>query len=405
MSLHALFLDFNSYFASVEQQDRPDLRNRPVAVVPVLAETTCCIAASHEAKKFGVKTGTRVSLARQMCPGITIIEARPELYVQYHNRLKDLFESCMPIEEVLSIDEMWGELTGRYTQEDEAIKLAHHIKDTIRKGIGSEMKCSIGIAPNRFLAKTASDMQKPDGLVVIRPEDLPDCLLPLRLRDFTGIGSNMIDRLHRHGIRTVSTLWNSSRESLAEVWGGIEGERFHAALHGEKMPRTETKRASLGHSHVLPPDSRDRVKALAVLHRLLQKAAMRLRRMRYLTKGMHLSVRFTNQSKWSDELRFTETKDSLQLTNHLNQLWKRLPASSPPPLLIGVTFAPLVKEEETTQVFFENPKCGKLDTAIDLLNERFGKNTVYFGGAFGALKSAPMRIAFNRIPDISTEGD
>ncbi|MEO8205561.1 MAG: DNA polymerase, partial [Chthoniobacterales bacterium] len=380
-------------------------RNRPVVVVPVMAETTCCIASSHEARQFRVKTGTRVSEARRMCPGLTVVEARPELYVQYHEKLKEAFETCMPIEEVLSIDEMWGELTGKYTQEEEARKLALQVKEAVRKATGSEMRCSIGIAPNRFLAKTASDMQKPDGLVIIRSEDLPACLLPLRLRDFTGIGSNMLERLHRHGIRTVSTLWDSSRETLAEVWGGIEGKRFHAALHGEKMPRTETKRASIGHSHVLPPDSRDRTRALAVLHRLLQKAAMRLRRMRYLTKGMHLTVRFVNQSRWSDELRFTETKDSIQLINHLNQLWKRLPESTPPPLLIGVTFAPLVKEEETTQVFFENPKCGKLDTAIDLLNERFGKNTVYFGGAFGALKSAPMRIAFNRIPDISTEGD
>jgi DNA polymerase-4 len=248
-------------------------------------------------------------------------------------------------------------------------------------------------------------MQKPDGLVVIHLKDLPQCLLPLALRDLNGIGRRMLLRLHLRGVRSVEGLWNASRVTLAEVWGGVEGERFHAALHGEEMPVLQTKRGSIGHSHVLSPELRNRTQGLAVLHRLLQKAAMRLRRMHYLTTGMHLHVRFTDRGGWGDEIRFTETKETLQLVGMLNKLWRRLPDDGRQPLLIGVTLAPLVAEENTTSNFFEDPKQQRLDAVVDALNERYGKNTVYFGGASGALQSAPMRIAFNRIPDVATEGD
>jgi DNA polymerase-4 len=120
---------------------------------------------------------------------------------------------------------------------------------------------------------------------------------------------------------------------------------------------------------------------------------------------MQLSVRFTNKTRWSDEIRFTETKETIQLINLLTGLWKKLPRNGVQPLLIGVTLSPLIQEEFSTQSFFENPNQQRLDVVVDALNERYGKNTVYFGGASGALKAAPMRIAFNRIPDIATEGD
>ena len=168
MTLKALYVDFNSYFASVEQQLRPELRGKPIAVLPVVAETTCCIAASYEAKAFGVKTGTKVSDARKLCPGIMLVEARPALYVEYSQQRRE-----------------------------NALALTQRIKRTIAEKIGSEIRCSIGIAPNTFLAKVASNMQKPDGCVVIEANELPDRLYPLKLRDLNGIGRRMEERLNR----------------------------------------------------------------------------------------------------------------------------------------------------------------------------------------------------------------
>lgn len=219
MTLKALYVDFNSYFASVEQQLRPELRGKPIAVLPVVAETTCCIAASYEAKAFGVKTGTRVSDARKLCPGIMLVEARPALYVEYHHRLVEAVESCTHVEKTLSIDEMVCRLTGSQQRRENALALAQRIKRTIAEKIGSEIRCSIGIASNTFLAKVASNMQKPDGCVVIEANELPDRLYPLKLRDLNGIGRRMEERLNHYGICTMQALYAANRSQLRTAWG------------------------------------------------------------------------------------------------------------------------------------------------------------------------------------------
>lgn len=171
MSLNALYVDFNSYFASIEQQLRPDLRGKPIGVLAVLAETTCCIAASYEAKAFGIKTGTGVRDARKLCPNMVFVEARPPLYIEYHHKLIEIVESCTHVEKVLSIDEMVCKLTGSQQQKENALKLAAKIKREINKQF-EFIHCSIGIAPNTFLAKLASNMQKPNGCVVIEQQDI-----------------------------------------------------------------------------------------------------------------------------------------------------------------------------------------------------------------------------------------
>lgn len=235
---------------------RPELRGKPIGVVPVMAETTCCIAASYEAKKFGVKTGTRVSGARKLCRGIRIVEARPAVYVDYHHRLVEAVESCIHVDRVLSIDEMLCELTGTMQQCERATALATQIKETIAKTVGTELRCSIGIAPNPFLAKTASEIQKPDGCVVIDTTDLPHCLFSLDLRDLCGVGRAMEKRLRQHGISTIGDLYKATKLKLRKAWGGVEGERMYERLRGELVYTPPTKRATLGHSHVLPLELR-----------------------------------------------------------------------------------------------------------------------------------------------------
>jgi len=406
MPLNWLLVDFNSYFASVEQQVRPELRGTPIAVVPVLAESTSCIAASYEAKKFGVKTGTRVSDARTMCPGIKIVEARPNVYVEYHEALVEALESCIHVAEVWSIDEMICELTGKLKEREKAVELAHKIKKTIAEKVGTEMRCSIGIAPNPFLAKAASDMQKPNGLVVIETKDLPQILFKFKLRDFYGIGRNMEQRLLDHGIRTAEELCAASEEDLRQVWGGIEGERLYHELRGEAVYKPPTKHSSVGHSHVLEPEMRNNASAFAVLNRLLQKAAMRLRKMGYYAGAMHLSVSHVRAGKWSDECSFLETQDTVEFLRVLRLLWARRPPNSPPPMKVGVTLTGLVESQNRTPAFFEKDSArGKLNKEIDDINKKYGKNTVYFAGAHAARKSAPMRIAFDYIPDAELDAD
>jgi len=408
MDLNALYVDFNSYFASVEQQLVPELRGKPVGVLAVMAETTCCIAASYEAKAFGIKTGTIVSEARKLCPDIIFVEARPPLYVEYHHKLIDIVESCTHVEKVLSIDEMVCKLTGSQQQPENALKLAARIKQAIVKNAGDYIKCSIGIAPNTYLAKVASNLQKPDGCVLIQPHELPQRLYGLKLRDLNGIGKQMEARLNRYRITSVEQLYAANRQQLQTAWGSVEGERMYDKLRGIEPYYVKNARSSLGHSHVLPPEQRNEAGVRAVLHRLLQKACMRMRSYDLLASRISVKIKFRNMPSWAMESAISPTDNTLQLINALEQFLQHYPETRHEPYAVGVSFSGLVTAEEVARDLFqieplENEK--KLNKAIDTLNLKFGKNTIYFGGAHEALKDAPMRIAFNHIPDLIVEGD
>ena len=409
MALRYLTIDFNSFFASVEQQECPELRGNPVGIVPVLAETTGCVAVSIEAKAAGLTRNMRVSDARLACPGLVIVEARPETYINYHHRLKAVVESCLPIWETQSIDEVTCQLTPRFAPRAEAEALARRIKAKIVREVGPLLRSSIGIAPTWLLAKVASDMQKPDGLVILDDADLPQKILHLKIEDISGIGRNMGARLREHGIDSVKKLYAATMAEFRGLWRGVRGEQMWRLLHGEDLPFFEQKGGqTIGHGHVLPPARRNPEAALAVLHRLLQKAAMRLRHGSYCAGGLSVSVDYRDDARWNGELRLTETQDTLELTRALNQLWKKRPAADRKrgPFRIGVHLTHLLDLRQHTPDLFEHETeeiHGRLFHAVDHLNQVFGKNTVYFGGAHGATRDAPMRIAFTRIPDPKLE--
>ncbi len=407
MPLRALYVDFNSYFASCEQHDRPELRGRPVGVLPMMADTTCCIAASYPAKAYGVKTGTMAAEAKRLCPEIVLVEARPARYVELHHQLVAAVDTCVPVERVNSVDEMNCSLSGSHQQRAVAEGLAREIKRAIARTVSEHLRCSIGIAPNEFLAKTACDMQKPDGLTVIEARDLPHKLHALELRDLCGIGANMEQRLLAGGIRTVAHLCAADVHTLRTVWGGVEGERFHARLRGELTPRPPTQRASIGHSHVLAPSLRTHDRAAAVLHRLTQKAAMRLRDYGYLAGALSLSIKYRNGQRWEAQQRLDPTNATRTFLAAIRALWT---AGEPwkrraQPVAVGVTLGGLVDKRFRSLSLFAEPSQEQLDAAVDSINLRYGKNSVYFGGAHLALHAAPMRIAFNHVPDLKTEGD
>lgn len=396
-SLRWLFIDLNSYFASIEQELRPELRAKPVAVVPVMTDKTCCIAASYEARKFGVKTGTLVAEARQLCPEIQLIEARHRVYVAYHHKIVEAISHCLPVAAVLSIDEMACRLMGSEQQLGRALAIAQQMKAAIRERVGSTLRCSIGLAPNRFLAKVATDMQKPDGLVVIQALDLPQILYKLELQDFPGIGRRMLKRLHQHAIYTSEQLCRLSKTQMIKIWNGIVGERFWHWLRGDDLPDVETHRRTIGHSHVLPPALRHREGANAVAKKLLHKAAARLRKMNYWAGSISVFVKFAGAGEWSDKLRLVECQDTMTLLEALQNLWENCPPGKP--LATGVTLFDLVPGHVHNLSFFDDRKREQLSRAIDALNAKYGRDSVYLGGIHEVKNAAPTRIAFNSIPE------
>jgi DNA polymerase-4 len=160
-----LFLDLNAFFASCEQQDNPALRGQPIIVVQTLTSSACAIAASYEAKRLGITTGTLLHEAKQICPAIIPVQARHRLYTEYHERMLAAVDTCVPVEKVMSIDEVACKLMGDQRQVPVARALAIKLKRALREQVGECLTCSIGIAPNVFLGKVGSDLQKPDGLV------------------------------------------------------------------------------------------------------------------------------------------------------------------------------------------------------------------------------------------------
>jgi DNA polymerase IV len=424
--LNWLFVDMNSYFASVEQEVRPELRGRPVAVVPMMADSTCCIAASYEAKAHGIKTGTLVGEAKKMCPGLEIVEARHKLYVNYHHRIVEAVESCLPVTSVLSIDEMACRLMGRERPLLAALELGRRVKTRIREQVGSTLRCSVGLATNRYLAKIASDMEKPDGLMALTLDILPTALRQLQLRDLPGIGSRMEQRLNERGIRSMNDLLALDGEGAGQAWGSVIGERLWHWLKGEDFDESASESLkSLSHQHVLAPEMRNPEKAWAVAHKLLHKAAMRLRAGNLWAGGIGLAIGFAVPRSenapvsrfgmptrgWKGELRLAECQDNLTLIAALSRLWASRP-SGPEfnhPYFVGVHLTGLVPSHLHTLNLFDSEEDAqsraRLIEAMDRLNNKYGLGTLAPATMLAAFKAAPTRIAFHTIPELFEQAD
>ena len=418
MTLRCLFVDFDSFFASVEQHDDPNLRGRPVAVLPVASTTTCCLAASREAKRLhGIRTGTGVAEAIERCPAIALQLARPKRYVQVHQQFLEIISTCIPHGKPASVDEVPCWLLGRERRRDNAEAIARDIKRALRDaGFGDSLTCSIGIAPNKFLAKTASDMNKPDGLTVIEQADLPHALHGLELRDLCGIGPSMEMRLHEAGIERVEQLCAASRDQLRRAWGSIEGERFWLQLRGFELPERASPRGSVGHSHVLGPELRDVAGMRSVLFKLLAKAAMRLRDEKLLAGGMAIRIRFVGKDeRFEKDIRFAPIDDTPTLLRVLAEKLAPLERAAAsgrwnprrhPPLSVAVTLVELSECDAICgELMGERRRTKNASRLLDDVNRKYGNSALYLGSMAEAveLKAAPMRIPFQTIPNLKRE--
>jgi DNA polymerase-4 len=397
----------------------------------MLADTTCCIAASYEAKAFGVRTGTLVADAKRMCPEIVLVEARHEIYVDYHHRIVEAVESCVPVAAVLSIDEMACRLIGRERPLLAAVELARKVKTTIRNKVGPMLRSSVGLATNRYLAKIASDMEKPDGLVALPLDLLPAALAQITLRDLPGVGAKTEKRLNAKGIHTMAELLALDCEQAGELWGSVWGERLWHWLRGQDFDMSDTEHLkSISHSHVLAPEMRTPEKAWAVAHKLLHKAAMRLRNHGLWASSIGLAIgfsvphnrpsadsehaeppqpvsRFGVPSRgWHGEIRLMECQDNQTLIAALRRLWDRRPAQPEfnQPYYIGVQLNGLVPDRLHSLNLFdalENTRSRtRLLAAMDQLNQKYGTGALAPAAMLAAYKAAPTRIAFHSIPDL-----
>lgn len=409
-----LFLDLNSYFASVEQQENPHLRGKPVAIVPMTTDATCAIAASYEAKAYGIKTGTKIYEAKRMCPNLHCVLARHDKYVEYHHRIIEEVVKHTPINKIWSIDELSSRLPPGKRTAEAAQVIARNIKEGIWRNVGEAINCSIGVAPNSLLAKIAGEMQKPDGLVLLPQEDLPGRLFALKLTDIPGIGVNMEKRLIRAGITSMEALWNTSPKQARRIWGSVQGERFWYWLHGYDFDQPETGNVMIGHSRVLDPNLRPPAQARLMARRLLTKASHRLRRKGYLAARVSMSARTTGGYRWGAERRLPHARDPFTFLIHLDEMWADMMCAfeGGPPVLfkkISVILSDLKTDTEVTGDLFSRAtpetqeaikKREALAGALDRLQNKYQKETVWLGTTPKTLAGyVGTKIAFSRVPD------
>ena len=417
--LRWLFLDLNSYFASVEQQLQPALRGKPVIVAPVGSDTTVAIAASIEAKRFGISTGTPVWEAKRKCRDVIVTPARHDRYVEFHEAIVAEVWRHIPVTKVCSIDEMACRLLDNENSREPAVALAHRIKAGIRAHVGDRLTCSVGIAPNRLLAKLASDLRKPDGLVVFEAADLPRALYGLHLREIAGIGAKMQARLARDGVNDIGQLLARRPRDAGHAWGGTNGDRLWYLLHGVDLPEKATQSRTIGHSHVLSPRHRGLEPARLTARRLALKAASRLRRKGYRARLLVLHGKFEDdKTSWRASIKLPATEDSFVILARLDALFPRLrEAGKARPggfrlRMIGVTLCeiePAAGEQGSLWAGLDphdplarETRGLQLSRAMDTLNAKFGKNAVSVGPLLGGRTDhVGAKIAFGRIPELS----
>jgi DNA polymerase-4 len=397
-----LLTDMNSYFAAVEQHLRPELRGRAIGIVPVESDHTCIIAASVEAKRFGIKTGTRVGDARRMCPEILLVRARPKIYVQTHHAILRSVDQCAPVHKVYSIDEWTIQLVGTERKPENAVALARKVKRQLAEDFSPWLSCSIGIAPTRLLAKIATDLQKPNGLVVLTPEDLPHALEKLTLDDLCGIGHGMLARLDAYGVHSIPELWALTRQQAVEAWGSHTGGSWWAGFHGFDEPEFPTRRRSMSHANVLHPDFRNERDACGIMMRLVCRLGARLRHDGYFAQTLRAHVKDLRSNYWHDEIALPCVHDTPALIEKFQLMWRRRVSSGVPPLKVGVEVADLVAASQVSAFLFDGmEKPRRVSNAIDKINQRWGTSAIYFGSVHAHRHPMEDKIAFGRIPPVT----
>lgn len=386
-----LFLDMNAYFASVEQQVQPPLRNQPVAIAPYTGGTGCVIARSYKAKEWGIGVGDLVRDAKNKCPKIQIVEARPALYQLYHKEILKVLERHSPHALPLSIDEFLLRLTGSDANKNRSLQMAQNIKKDL-KAVGDYLTCSIGIGPNYFLAKVAGESKKPDGLTLIELNNLDSFYSHLNLRDLPGINFRMEFQLAKRGIYKVSDFYKLDLLSISKMLGHM-GKAWYYRLRGYEIDSFEIKNKSCGHSHVLPPELRSEQGARATIRKLVQKAGYRLRQQKLWATGIYLSIHFLEGGGFQQAKRTNLFNDNFTFQNEINFMLKKCRWQKPLHVAINA-FGLVQNKNQQISIFPEIEKSRNISKALDQINDAYGANTIFPASVFDAKSSAPDRIPF-----------
>lgn len=373
-----MHVDMNAFFANVEQQVNPELRGKPIAVIG--SGRTVVVTSSYEARAFGVKTGMTTWEARQACPSLTFVVANNRRYADTSAKIMAAMRDYTPLVEVFSIDEAFLDVTGSINLFGSAESIAYQLKARIRHEFG--LTCSIGIAPNKLLAKLASDMQKPDGLTIIAPDQVADILEKMPVKELCGIGKRVEKQLADLNIFTCGELGRASVDRLKRRFG-INGEKLVMMGRGIDEspvipPEDEDDVKSVGHSMTLERDVTGRDALAKYVLQLSEMVGRRARRYRVTGKTVHLTIRygdFTTVGK--QQTRSTPSNNSEEIYKDAMAILGTFDLTQPV-RLVGVRITNLTHGADQLPLFEKERKAALLAAAMDEANDRFGEFAVTF---------------------------
>lgn len=386
-----IHLDINSCFATIEQQANPILRDKPIVVAAYTTNSGCILAASVTAKKFGIKTGMRVMEAKLIYPKVVVLPPDPPKYRFVHNKIKKILKSYSFDVTPKSIDEFVFHLD--LPSEAGPRRVSMNIKERIKKEVGEYITVSIGISTNRYLAKVASNLQKPDGLSEINKDNIKEFFSKLKLTDLTGIKSGNSKRLNLYGIKTASDFLDAPVSKLKLAFGGVTGLYWYLRLHGQEIDDFKSKRGCTGNSFAPPPNKANMT--LEILSKLSEKTGLRLRNANLKASGVHLFLQDRNGKSWHMGKKLNrEIFSSNDIYNEMNNLLEISPIKDNLRHVAISTFSLKPKNNFQLEIFDDILKKDKLTNSLDFINTKYGDYTIYSARMINTKDIVKDRIAF-----------
>jgi DNA polymerase-4 len=380
-----LHIDMDAFFASVEQEANPALRGRPVAVCGASGRTVV-MTASYEARARGVKTGMSLPEARAICPSLVVVEGHHEWYTEICRRLTAICQDYTPDVELFSVDEAFLDVSRSLSLFGGAGAIARAIKARVRRHLG--LTASVGVAPNKLLAKLASGLKKPDGLVVVEPAGVPSLMERLPVQELCGIGPSLTRQLADMGIATCGAL---GRAPLARLVGrfGVVGRQLSAMGRGEDetpvrrqgLPDEEAAQAkSVGHSMTLDRNVWDRERLERYLLELSGMVGRRLRRHALAGRVVTVTVRYADFTTFGRQQRAARPmNDDGEIYRTARSILRTVPLTQAV-RLVGVNLSGLSGESIQEPLFDDWRRRRQLLTALDAVHDRHGDGALLWGG-------------------------
>lgn len=391
-----MHIDLNSCFATVEQQSRPTLRHKPVAVVNRAHDNAVIVTASYEAKASGIKTGMRLKTARLLCPSLTAVESDPPKYFHVYRQLLGILGDYSPGVQMKSIDEGLIDFScsPREVGERDLLEVGKEIKQRLRQEIGEYMSCNVGIGTNRFLAKTAAGFDKPDGLTLIDHRNLRQMYAKLELEDLTGIAGGFGRRLRQLGIGTPLDFLLADRGVLEkQVFKSRVGALWHKRLRGWEVDDVEYGMKTIGRQFVLDGKGLSHAQVLQRFYGLCEDVAFKLRSQGVVAGGVKIYVKPSEGGLWKNHILQERLFDDEKT---LFRLVRQMFASAPLPIFeIGVTcYALAPKSQQLMDLFGEAQEATQLTEAVDKINHFWGLRTIHSATTLGTKEAVQGKVPF-----------